>query len=238
MAITADGQAPYGSPKTVLDVIQFHRDKRYKGPLDDVTLERTQIATSPASMQRARQTLGLLGLIDEDNLPTEALDALATVPEDEFQARFAEVLEEAYRPIFDVVEPSDGYQKVRDAFRGNTPAGQQERMVTLFLNLSVEAGLISEIPAKPSDQKPKSKPDRKSSNTRKAKKSSAPSFDIGGLPPGLLGHIQDIPTGNDSWTTERRDSFLETFAVILNHYVRVDDQPAEVTAPENNGGAS
>jgi len=184
----------------------------------------------------------LLDLIGDDDQPTEALDALATVPEEEFQARFAEVLEEAYRPVFDVVDPADGYQKVRDAFRGNAPAGQQDRMVTLFLNLCLEAGLILEVPIKPtSDRKSKSESAPKSSgSSKKAKKSPAKSVLEGATGEwstryhALVGLMEKLPVGS-GWTRTERDAFYSTFGTVLDFEIEVVPPGATENTVDENG---
>ena len=52
------------------------------------------------------------------------------------------LLRAAYRPIFAFVDPATAsHDEIRDAFRGFTPVGQQQRMVTLFLGLCAYAGL-------------------------------------------------------------------------------------------------
>ena len=91
---------------------------------------------------------GVIGIhwFSDPRRERQRVECLAVASEKELTARFEEALRQAYAPIFQVAEPTDGYIQVRDAFRTNTPHSQQKRMVTLFLNLCEAAGMITEIP--------------------------------------------------------------------------------------------
>jgi hypothetical protein len=228
MAITSDGIAPYGSPTAVLAVIEHHREKRFRGPIDHELLERAGISKSLASSQRLLQSLRLLDLTEDDGTPTEALDGLAHAPTEEFEDRLAAVIRSAYAPIFDVVEPTDGYQRVRDAFRRNTPHAQQKRMVTMFLNLCEAAGLIEAVPKQSPGPRPAAAPRPRERGAGRASKppATAPSFvaeDIGGTLmryPLLAGLIRKLPPDGE-WTEEDRDSFQVMWEQVLDFEIDV-----------------
>ena len=59
----------------------------------------------------------------------------------------ADWLKSAYSDVFAYVDLSkDDETQIRDAFRSYTPFGQQERMVMLFKELCIAAGLIEKQP--------------------------------------------------------------------------------------------
>src|SRR5437667_9867209 len=132
MSIEHNGNAPYASPKNVLDVTERYRHRGLRTPF---TLDLMgQIGVPDGAAHRTLQTLKLLGLVDDGGEPTEALEALKRASEEEYRPRLAQILRSAYHNIFTVVDPAaDSPTAVRDAFRFYKPDSQQHRMVTLFL---------------------------------------------------------------------------------------------------------
>ncbi len=59
----------------------------------------------------------------------------------------AEILKAAYADIFRIVDPATATSvQLTDAFRGYQPQKQRDRMVTLFVGLCKEAGLVEGAP--------------------------------------------------------------------------------------------
>jgi hypothetical protein len=144
MPIRTDQAAPYAPPAAVLSVITRHRERGLTPPFDASVLERV-VGVSPSLIPRTLQALKLLDLMDEDSRPTPALEDLRKAPSDQYKDRLAAILTAAYEEVFQFVDPrEDGPEKVRDAFRAYKPVGQQERMVTLFMGLCAEAGIVEE----------------------------------------------------------------------------------------------
>jgi len=137
--IQADGQAPYAPPATVMHVIDRHRQVAIPR-FDVATLERVGVSKSLAP--RTAQTLRLLGLIDEEGNPTAVFEELRKSSTPDFQPTLARIVREAYKPVFDILDPTNAStSEIEDSFRHFTPAGQRGRMVTLFIGLLDGAGL-------------------------------------------------------------------------------------------------
>ena len=200
-------------------------------------LERAGIASSPPSAQRTIQTLHLLGLVDDDGKPTDTLTGLAEAPASEYQERLEEAIREVYEPIFEVVEPSDGYEKVRDAFRSNTPHAQQKRMVTLFLKLCGAAGMIDDVPK--SSAKPETARQGGDSAPRKQRTprrtSKAPDEPWATKFPTIAGIMKKLPVDGGGWTQKERDDWYNTFGTVLDFDVTII-KPEEGSTQNNQNG--
>lgn len=148
-----DGPAPYAPVKTLMSVVDRHRQVRLQ-TFDLATLGKIGVPDSLAP--RTLQALRLLGLIDENGAPTSEFEALRLAPSDAFEAKLADVVREVYSPIFSHVDPTSAtVEQIEDAFRGFTPAGQRARMVTLFTGLLTESGILPDVVRKKSGPKPK-----------------------------------------------------------------------------------
>jgi hypothetical protein len=143
MAIEPGSSAPYAPPKHVLGVLGRYRHKGLATPFSKELFERLGVPDAYAN--RTLRAFRLLDLVGEDGEPTEALRALRLAREEEYQPRLEQVIRTAYQPVFEVADPAtDGEQAVLDAFRHFEPAAQRHRMVTLFLALCEEAGIIAQ----------------------------------------------------------------------------------------------
>lgn len=176
--IEKDGAAPYTSTAALLEVIDAFRHRSPRTPVTQEVLEL--LGLSQSIIPRTLQALKLLGLIDDDGEPTEALTGLKEAPMEEFPSRLAEVVRAAYADIFAHRNPaSDPPEKIVDAFRMYGPASMRPRMVRLFYGLCKEAGLINEIPAV--ENAPAGMRIPRSARPRKSEVS--PPRDAGGSPP-------------------------------------------------------
>ena len=151
--IEHNGNAPYASPKNVLDVMERYRNRGLRTPFTVDLLG--QIGVPDGAAHRTLQALRLLDLVDDAGEPTEALEGLKRASEDEYRPLLAQIVRSAYHTIFTVADPAeDSPVAVRDAFRFYKPDSQQHRMITLFLALCEEAGIIEKtgsnaVPAEP-----------------------------------------------------------------------------------------
>lgn len=151
--LKVDGPAPYAPVKTLMTVIDRHRQVRLQ-TIDLGQLARIGVTDSLAP--RTLQALKLLGLVDEGGTPTAEFEALRLAPSDIFQSKLADVVRDAYAPVFGSVDPTtDTVERIEDAFRGFIPAGQRGRMVTLFTGLLANAGLRADTAKKKTGPKPK-----------------------------------------------------------------------------------
>lgn len=146
--IHLDGTAPYAPTKTVITVLERHRQVGLPTITVD-TLQRMGITGSLAP--RTVQALKLLDLLDEHGKSTEQFEVLRKAPSDAVGTELALLLRKVYGPVFEVVDPTTAtVPQIEDAFRHFTPSGQRSRMVTLFTGLMAYAGMIK-VPPK---QKP------------------------------------------------------------------------------------
>lgn len=230
MPVTPDKPAPYAPVKTVLSVIERHREKGLPRPIDGAVLGRAGVPET--LLPRVLQSLAALDLIDDDRNPTPTFESLRLASADEYQKRLAEWLQSTYSQIFQFVDPAkDGEARIRDAFRGFQPIGQQDRMVALFVGLCVTAGLMPEKAQSISPRQaptyarprlmngPKSKP-----KTKVFAGGDAPqNMPLGstGLPPALAGLLASLPVNGKGWSQGQRDKFLTTFEAVIDFVIPI-----------------
>ena len=106
--------------------------------VDKSWLERAGISANLAP--KNLQALRFLGLIDEDGYTTEVADRLRGAAAEEYPSVLEEIIRKAYRPIFELRNPSaDSRGRLEDAFRRLEPQAQRGRMVACFLGLCAMA---------------------------------------------------------------------------------------------------
>jgi hypothetical protein len=133
--------APYAPVNNVLTVIRRLRERGLPDPLTLQELERVGIPKGNAP--RTLAALRFLGLVDDEGARSQAFDRLGRASTQEYSETLAEIVRAAYQPIFTVVDPAqDNEIALHDAFRHFQPQAQRGRMVTLFLGLCQEAGII------------------------------------------------------------------------------------------------
>lgn len=239
MAITST--APYTSGPAVLTVMQRFRDKGLTTPITADVLMRAGVRES--LIPRTMPALQLLELIDDAGQPTATFQKFRTVPEDQYKAVLADWLRSVYADVFQFVDPSaDDAKRIRDAFRTYQPHGQQDRMVSLFLALCAEAGLVPEgkkAEPKPAARKPATP---RAASPRQQKASAVPlnqpivsrgGLDLSNLPPVLAGMIQSIPAPSKGWTKTERDRFLATFPAVLDFSIPIISAETDDEHEEN-----
>jgi hypothetical protein len=242
MAVTPQGAAPYTAAAPVIGIIRRYRDKGLPSPINDDVLGRSGLV--PESLiPRTLQSLQILELIDDKGQPTATLQKIRSVPEADYKLCLGEWLRTVYSDVFAFVDPAkDTGMQVRDAFRGYIPHGQQDRMVTLFLSLCVEAGITTSDTKKSAPKTAARKPYKVYSGVpvppkqRKALEQSprAPSHtQMHGLAPALAGILQSIPSPDVGWKSkEDRDRFVLTFGTVLDYVIPIGKS---VSAVEDAG---
>lgn len=220
MAVTADKPTPYAPTRTILDLIERHRSRGLPAPVTAEVLARAGIPES--LIPRTLQALPILDLIDESGNPTPTFESIRLAPEAEYKKRLEDWLKGAYADVFSFVDPTkDDETRIRDAFRGYQPVGQQARMVTLFQGLCAAAGLLPEKAAQTraqastrSNPRPVSPRVQRNIASLGGKRVTAPTQS--GLPAPLAGLLSSLPPEGRGWTEERRKKFLETFGTVLD----------------------
>jgi hypothetical protein len=240
--IQADGSAPYAPPKSLMDVIQRYRDKGLQTPFDLGVLGRAGISSGLAP--RVLQALRLLDLTDPAGNPTTAFESLRRAPSDAFNETLAEVVRNAYGEVFNYVDPAeDSIEAISDAFRSYSPSGQRDRMVTLFMGLCREAGIVTGKVAPRSSKK--SRPEgvlesrgrhTSPNQTIRRPRSAGNDRSIGDLPPQLTGLLRTLPDPEDGWSSERRDQFIAAFSAIIDYTYPVREQLPTATLTDGLGG--
>ena len=215
MPVTQAKPGPYAPTSTVIDVVDRYRSGLPK-PITAEVLARAGIAES--LIPRTLQTLQTLDLIDKDGAPTQTFEGLRLAPENEFRGKLAAWVRSAYADIIVFADPTKADStRIRDAFRGYEPRGQQGRMVSLFQGLCVAAGLVAEKPARATKAAPTFTPRERTV----AKRIIADRFKDAprhpsSLPAPLAGLLQSLPAEGDTWTKDERAKFLATFTPVLD----------------------
>lgn len=233
MAVTANSTAPYTTKASVIGIIRRFRDKGLTAPFTSDVLIRAGVSES--LVNRTMQALQTLELIDDSGMPTPTLQKMRVVSEKEFKECLSDWIKSVYAEVFQFVDPAkDDAISVRDAFRSYTPTGQQDRMVSLFLALCAEAGLVDESKkSAPKQATRKPLPSRVSSATpvaqRKASRNPPPqqsTFANTGFPPALVGLMQSLPPIGSGWTKEQRDRFVAIFLPVLDFAIPLVENDA------------
>jgi hypothetical protein len=222
MAVTADKAAPYAPASAVLDLVGRYRNRGLVFPVNADVLGRAGISES--LIPRTLQALITLDLIKEDGNPTDILEGIRLAPEAEYKKRLEDWLKGAYADVFAFVDPTqDDEVRIRDAFRGYQPVGQQGRMVTLFQGLCAAAGLLPEKTDKPRQapriiQTPRKLQTGARSGAATATKINAINTPpaMSGVPAPISGLLSSLPSQGQGWTKEDRQKFLTTFTAVLD----------------------
>lgn len=242
MPVTADKSAPYAPAATIIDIVKRYRDRGLPMPLNGEALGRIGVPDSLSS--RVLYALTTLDLIDADGAPTPTLEGLRLAAEAEFRPRQEEWLRSAYADIFSIVDPTqDDETRIRDAFRNYQPVGQQSRMVTLFVGLCANAGVMPEKAGsvRPSSGARSPSSTRSPSVGRPARAVSPPPRSVGKvatknppkgpgeLPPALAGLLESLPDAAEGWTKDERARFMTTFEAVLDFCIPVVSSKARTS---------
>jgi len=229
---------PYAPPSAVVGVIRRFRDRSLADPVTNGTLE--QIGVSAGNISRTLQALKFLGLLDSEGHITDAFRRLRKANDGEYPDALAEVLRDAYHPIFEHADPGqDDTVIIENAFRGFEPGGQRPRMTTLFLGLCFEAGLVPEDKAprmqlQPNQQRstgqrttsrrraqPKSQPVEESTRDEAEPKTTSHGYP-------LVNAIVDQLPKDGRWTQKRRDLWIQAMISAIDLTVEVESETEEV----------
>ncbi len=230
--------APYAPFGCVIAVIRRFRER---GLPETLTMQEiTRVGVSEGNAPRTLQALRFLKLVDEDGHRTQTFDRLGRVPTSEYAEVLGEIIKEAYRDVFTIVDPAEATDiEINDAFRYYQPQAQRGRMVTLFRGLCQEVGLVAGGP--PETRKrtkvitaSKSMMTSNSMALRKPKVEASQHLDASGILNStpinagqefalLQGLLQQLPESR-KWTQDRRDRWLQAFTASIDLLIDIDTE--------------
>jgi Family of unknown function (DUF5343) len=231
-----DKLAPYAPFGCVIAVIKRLRER---GLPETLTMQEiTRVGVSEGNASRTLQALKFLKLVDEEGHRTQTFDRLGRVPTSEYTEVFGEIIKEAYRDVFKIVDPADANDiEINDAFRYYQPQAQRGRMVTLFRGLCQEVGLIAGGPPETRKRTRATiavKPLMAShnGNSRKHQIETSHTSEItemlngnsSGIEPQyalLQGLLQQLPL-DKKWTQGRRDRWLQAFTASVDLLIDIE----------------
>lgn len=244
---------PYAPPSNVTAVLSRLRSRNMPERIDNEYLRAAGVPEG--SVARTMTALNFLGLV-KDNAPTGALRTIATSTDEEYRETLAGLIREAYRDVFDVVDPGqDSQDRIVNVFKRYVPASQRERMVVFYLGMCREAGIPTmDIPRQRSSSVSGGARATRSA-TRGASRQAAPSArsgplrsgplrsmpedgaaDIGGVHPSLLMLVRSLPAFGTPLPEQKRKQWLNmaeaTLAFMFPEYGEGGNLVEEVQVAE------
>lgn len=238
MSASIEKMAPYAPFGCVMAVIRRLRERGLPETL--AMQEITRVGVSEGNASRTLQAIKFLKLVDEEGHRTQTFDRLGRVPTNEYADVFGEIIKEAYKDVFAIVDPAEATDiEINDAFRYYQPQAQRGRMVTLFIGLCQEVGLVAGGPPETrrrtkavvtnrpsvlSHSTHSRKPRIDASSTMET--TNTPNGDFIGIGPEytlLQGLFQALPSSK-KWTQERRDRWLQAFTASLDLLVDIEPE--------------
>ncbi len=193
------------------------------------------ISIPEGNQPRTLAALKFLGLVAEDDQRTPLFDRLGRAPTEEYREILAEVIRAAYAPVFELRDPAeDSIDRITDAFRPYQPARQRERMVTLFMALCAEAGIVTEGQARAPRTTPRAQTRRQQQSqparTRGGGESSQGTD--GGLDLRAVHATVDQLPAEGWWTAELRQRWVRALEAQVDFVIEVRDEQPERYAGE------
>lgn len=229
---------PYAPPSAVVGVIRQLRNRGLTEPVTSNSLQ--QVGVSSGNAARTLQALKFLGLVDDEGQIADTFKRLKTAGTDEYPATLAEVLNNTYHPVFNVVDPAeDEMTRIEDAFRLFEPSRQRGRMVTLFLGLCHEAGLVGEDRAPKAQSSPRKQQSRHTTSQQGQPRKSPPKKPPAQEPlieepprretqepptdyPLVTAIVQQLPK-NGKWTQKRHDLWVHAMTSAVDLAIEIEE---------------
>lgn len=235
MNTSIEKTAPYAPFGCVITVIRRFRERGLPETLN--SQEITRVGVSEGNASRTLQALRFLNLIDEEGHRTQTFDRMGRVPTSEYTEVFGEILKEAYRDVFAIIDPAEATDiEINDAFRHYQPQAQRARMVTLFMSLCQETGLVAGGPPETRKRTRTVTPGKASTTfsstmTRKSQTEALPLLETTEAQNGCSRYIeseyillqellQQLPP-DKKWTQEKRNRWLQAFTASVDLLVDI-----------------
>lgn len=207
---------PYPPPSNVTAVLQRLRTRNLPEQIDSEYLRDAGIPDGTIS--RTLFAMRFLGLIGGAGELTEPLKAIHTSTDEEYREILSGLIREAYKEVFNVVDPAqDSQDKILNVFRRYTPASQRGRMVIFFLGMCREAGVPTlDVPkARGMTAQPAKQPARREATRAGAASQKKRGEVLAGIDPALEGLVKSLPTPGTPLSIERRKQWLEMAEATL-----------------------
>ena len=228
---------PYAPPENVGRVLAKVRQSGVR-TLDTDFL--SQLGIHVAMAPRTIRALEFLGFTDKAGVPAPLLQQYyAAATEDDAKALLANAIKSSYEIVWRAASPeAESREKIEQAFRLMEPAGQRNRMVTLFLGLCRLAGIsVKDPPSSRPGGTNQSRPPR-TQQTKPSKNGTetiAPVVIEPPLPskngvgnevlfhPSIDAYLRAIRvlTEGDGWDQETRDRVVRGFETQLDLFLPV-----------------
>ncbi len=224
MAEQKENFAPYAATTNVLSVIRRFRDKGLPWPLTISSIQR--IGISGPNAGRTIKALNFLGLVNDQGEKGSEAEKLAKVPELNYTQLLGDILREAYKDVFAILDPANATEtELNDAFRHFEPSRQRSRMVALFIGLCREAQIIA---GEPPTVKTRKLSQLLVSETFQANKDEPRKYS-GFKPSYWYGQIEklleNLPDPNvRSWKSAEKERWFTALSALLDLLIEVKDE--------------
>ncbi|MCA9826515.1 MAG: DUF5343 domain-containing protein [Dehalococcoidia bacterium] len=226
---------PYASPGNIRDVLKRYRQVNLPAV---VTATDLAIAGVPENVShRVAFALRFLGMVNENNEPTPEWRSLCAATEEDYSLQLSAMVKKAYAEVFERVNPeTDSQDVIRQAFQPYTPKSQIGRMVTFFLTMCNEAGMVTLDAPKKRPTKRQSQNTRSSSSPPRAEnKPSGNNGTPAPTPPAtptptslqpdysVIAAIMGRLPANHRWTASQRERWLAAVGAAVDLVVEVEE---------------
>jgi len=207
---------PYPPPSNVVTLLHRLRSRNLPEQIDAEYLRDSGIPEG--TIARTLFAMRFLGLITEAGEPSQALKSIAVSTNEEYQSILSGLIREAYREVFNVIDPAEDTQdRILNVFRRYIPASQRDRMVIFFLGMCREAGIPTlDIPRLRRMSTAKTLRQETKATTSTAKKERVTVRSVApGIDPALDGLVRSLPAAGTPLSQERRKQWLEMAEATL-----------------------
>ena len=183
---------------------------------------------APTMTSRTHQALRFLGLVDEGGNRLPAFERLKRAETREYPEQLAEIVREAYLPVFTIVDLSQPDDiKITDAFRRYEPSKQRDKMIALFRGLCEEAAIL-----------PRAKKRETPAATRgaeTARRRPTPPVKVPPSPPDdgaaargpdlslVSAVVMQLPRDR-KWTTDQREKWINALVATIDLLFEIDEE--------------